>query len=188
VIISMAHVTPAFAARRKSETRRFWKPSHAKRFQAGQVCDAWSASPRNVSADPELLGTFEVLEPPFEQPLGDCDFRAIYEPEGFGYMDDEHQSLLLATLWWTLSGETPYVLRFKILTVAPGSFERYCTDDAVDRYRGKLLELLPPGKKGPVLRHGDTALYRCPQCSGRHRSFHDVLRCVELFGHDRRKG
>ncbi len=46
IAISFAMTSDAYADGSKTETRRFWKPSHAAKFQPGRVFMGWTKDPR----------------------------------------------------------------------------------------------------------------------------------------------
>lgn len=82
-IISFAHTSPALVLGIKTVTRREWTPDYAARFRAGDLCQAWTNSPRVKRA--ERLGTIELVRTPYIERtslMPDED----YEAEGFGVL------------------------------------------------------------------------------------------------------
>lgn len=119
MIISFGKTTEALLAGEKTVTRRAWKPSHAARFHALDLVDAWSQLPRvkgsrkvaviRLTADPVLSSIY---------PLDD------YWAEGLDWMEDEAQSidgLEPVAFWQRWRRERPwlYVVRFELVEVTP---------------------------------------------------------------------
>lgn len=77
--ISFAWTTPALLARAKSATRRMWAPSHAAKFRAGQIVDAYDRSPRLGG---RRVATIRIARDPWKQRTGLMDDVVDYEREG----------------------------------------------------------------------------------------------------------
>lgn len=64
LIISFSWTTQALRARAKCVTRRNWIRSHAEKFRAGMLVQAWSAAPHHRG---EKIGVIELTHDPAPQ-------------------------------------------------------------------------------------------------------------------------
>lgn len=125
-IISFAWTTPAFVARRKTVTRRDWRPEYAARWTAGDLFSAYDRQPRHGG---EEIGVGRLIATPYLQHVRDMP-ESDYEAEGFDYLE-EHPELMPAKwkkesmsmrdrwMWWRASDERLWVVRFKVIIVSP---------------------------------------------------------------------
>lgn len=118
-IISFARTTAALQARRKTVTRRLWKDSHAARFEAGELVQAWSASPHRGG---RKVGVIRLLSVTRQATclIPDSDWEA----EGFAYMEehgiDLGPDLSCAALWreWRRDPRLmTWVIRFEVVEI-----------------------------------------------------------------------
>lgn len=123
MIISFAHTTPALLAGRKSVTRRDWAASHAARFKAGMLVDAWNTTPRNVRGNPHKVATIRLTQDAYQESPRDIPEQDFYR-EGFGYL--QSQGLLVdglapRDLWAAWKSARPdallWVVRFELVEV-----------------------------------------------------------------------
>jgi hypothetical protein len=105
IAVSYAMTSDAFADGSKSETRRFWKPAHAAKFQPGREFMGWSKDPR---AGGQRLHAARVV---FCRPerLGDMSEDSFQREGGTRYWPDR------AAYIAAMGGPdlVPYVLRFE---------------------------------------------------------------------------
>lgn len=123
MIISFGETTPALLAGRKTVTRRNWSPSHAAKFSAGMLVDAWNTSPRNVSKQPHKVATIRLTAAPVLEALRQVPSED-WEAEGFEYLSEHGLKVFGVTpeqLWnqWIRHGnqEKLYVVRFEVVEV-----------------------------------------------------------------------
>jgi len=114
-IISLAWTAGAFAAGRKSVTRRQWVDRYAALFRAGDICQAYDKSPRRHG---KRIGYLEIISVTREMmcQMPDSD----YEAEGFAWMEEQGLQFRgvhprLAFEQWRYSGaaEKWWVIRFR---------------------------------------------------------------------------
>ena len=105
--VSFAMTSDAFADGTKTETRRFWKPTHAAKFTPGREFMGWTKDPR---AGGTRMHPARVV---FCQPerLGDMSNDSFEREGGTRYWQDRKCYIAM------MGGaqETPYVLRFEHL-------------------------------------------------------------------------
>ena len=68
----------------KVVTRRYWKASHAKKFKAGLIVEAWDKVPY---AKGKKIGKIRITRDAFQQRTGVMTI-ADYVDEGFQFFDD----------------------------------------------------------------------------------------------------
>lgn len=120
VIISFGWTTPALVAGHKTVTRRYWTPSHAAKFKAGMLVDAWNTSPRNVKGNPHKVATIRLIEDAYAaQRVPPEDWYK----EGFQYLTE--QALKVdgcnpIEIWddWIRTQPRLYVVRFEVVELA----------------------------------------------------------------------
>ena len=83
--ISFAKTTDAVLVGRKKKTRREWALSHAKKFKAGQVIDAYNRNPRNGGVK---VAEVELTRSPYQQGTRSMTMND-YELEGFAWMTEQ---------------------------------------------------------------------------------------------------
>lgn len=123
MIVSFAYTTPTLLAGAKSVTRRHWKPTHAARFAAFPLVDAYDRSPRAGGRKVAAVRVRSVTEEPIAL-MPDAD----YEAEGFAWL---HAQGIAPPRWsgfpdfsratfetWRASGAVVHVVRFELV---PGS-------------------------------------------------------------------
>lgn len=129
MIISFAWTTPALVMGYKTVTRRDWSPSHAAKFKAGMVLDAWNYSPRVVSRNPHKVATIRLTCDPYlelSSVIPDKDWYA----EGFEYaMEHElrfERKTTAREVWdfWKANPHYQWVVRFEVVEVVEPCF--YC--------------------------------------------------------------
>ena len=119
MIISFAHTTGAMLAGEKTVTRRAWAASHAAKFHAGQLVDAWDHVPRVKGA--RKVGAIRLTaDPVLSRDYPEDDFAA----EGLLWMQDRWQfidSMEPAQFWQRWRRERPalWVVRFELVEVTP---------------------------------------------------------------------
>lgn len=120
-IISFGWTAPALIAGKKTVTRRDWKDSHAAKFKAGEIVQAYDKAPY---AGGKLIGYVEIVsvtkEPMLNMPESD------YYKEGF-YFLNQNPDLIPASMPidvslagfnnWRLSGGKKWVIRFRIADI-----------------------------------------------------------------------
>lgn len=122
-IISFDWTTLALLAGRKTRSRRNWKPSHAAKFKAGGVYQAWDHQPRTGKGAKKADIRFTA--DPYWQLLADMPDED-YEAEGFAFFQ-EHPEIpcRLPGLgpggmswayweWWKAQPGGLYVLSFEL--------------------------------------------------------------------------
>lgn len=119
MIISFGWTTPALLAGQKTVTRRDWAPSHAAKFHAGMVVDAWNTSPRNVKGNPRKVATIRLTADPYLEATNLVP-REDWDAEGFEYLTKKGLRVdgLDPIIWWDLWHLAPtevYVVRFELV-------------------------------------------------------------------------
>lgn len=118
--ISFAWTTPALLARAKSATRRMWAPSHAAKFRAGQIVDAYDRSPRLGG---RRVATIRIARDPWKQRTGLMDDVVDYEREGIRHMAMLSDLAPDGSRWhdwwhsWKRADELVYVVEFQVIEV-----------------------------------------------------------------------
>jgi len=128
--LSFGHVWPAFVARRKTVTRRFWKPSHAKKFVKGFEFDALDTA---TFQGGQKIGTGRMTVTAYQESLLDMPDED-YAGEGFTFLREFPcliPSRAAKEIWaqdrcsersfrqWRDQGSLLYVARFEVLDVEP---------------------------------------------------------------------
>lgn len=138
-IISFGWTTPALLAGAKTCTRRNWNDRYARSFRPGEVCTAYDRNPR-VHGKPVARIQIESVSPErvpmIKAPPSD------YAKEGFLWFDQHpeerekalpklmaglslqrYRAITMAELFesWVTSGQSLYVVRFKLLEVSARS-------------------------------------------------------------------
>jgi hypothetical protein len=105
--ISFAMTAGAFADRTKTETRRYWKPAHARKFTPGTVFMGWTKDPR---AGGVRMHPARVLEC-YRERLGDMSGYSFSAEGGTRYWPDR------AAYIQAMGGpdNIPFVVRFEHL-------------------------------------------------------------------------
>lgn len=78
IIISFQKTVEAVRDGTKTVTRRFWKPSHAKKFYVGMIVAAWTAGPHRGG---KLIRKIRITEVPYRENLL-CMSLEHFEREG----------------------------------------------------------------------------------------------------------
>jgi len=145
--ISFGWTSPPFVTMNKTVTRRNWAQSTIKRFKKDGHFLAWSKQQRFGG---EPIGIGSLTADPFKQPTGDCGFEDLYEPEGFKWLDEYYEKIMIRTSGlvgsthrWISSNIPMTVVEFEILEVFPGVKEKYSTDEEIIRCVKALLKELP---------------------------------------------
>lgn len=120
MIVSFGLTSPAVIARRKTKTRRDWKPKHAAKFKAGVIFDAWNTSPRNITKGPHKIARCRVTRDAYQEPSNAFPDED-WEPEGFNYLDEigaygSAGAAKVVTEWFT-KPRALWVLWFEVLEV-----------------------------------------------------------------------
>ena len=121
MIISFGWTTPALLAGQKTVTRRAWAASHAAKFKAGMIIDAWNTSPRNVAKDPHRVATIRLTQDPTLE-YYDAAPPEDWHREGFEYLEALDLRVAGARprdFWasWQRSDEQCYVVRFEVVEI-----------------------------------------------------------------------
>lgn len=66
MIISFALTPGAIRDGTKTVTRRFWSETHAMKFHAGDIVDAYDRSPRNGG---QVIRKIRIIRDPYREPL-----------------------------------------------------------------------------------------------------------------------
>lgn len=116
MIVSFAWTTPALLAGAKTVTRRDWSPSHAAKFHAGMLVDAWDASPRTGRS--RKVATIRLTRDPYLELTSDAPLEH-YEREGFVWLDKHGLGDLVAHTWreWRTKPQRLYVVEFALVEV-----------------------------------------------------------------------
>jgi hypothetical protein len=122
-LISFAYTTPALLAGQKTVTRRSWNDDYARRFEPGDLDDAYDRSPRNKGKKVGQVKIRSVVKESIHL-MPDSD----YEAEGFAYLnahlDEVSESGKKSGLWpfdraafiyWRDSRQVLYVVRFDFM-------------------------------------------------------------------------
>ncbi len=122
--LSFGYTWPAAVALRKTKTRRFWKPVHAKKFREGMsLCGI----DKDRRAGGVQILRLTLLKVPYLQPISEMP-DSDYEAEGFSYLNENKRlvpnCMPYDVSWegfesWRRSGVTPYVVEFKVEEVLP---------------------------------------------------------------------
>ena len=116
--ISYAWTTPALTARRKTCTRREWDDDYAKKFEVGQLCQAFDRNPRNGG---KRVGIVRLTQDPYKERL--CDIpMSDWEAEGFDYLTEigaTVNGLAPIEVWnrWKLREDEVWVVRFEVVSL-----------------------------------------------------------------------
>lgn len=116
MIISFAWTTRALLAGEKTVTRRRWTPSHARKFRAGQLVDAWDKLPRVRGS--KKVATIRLTRDPFLERTSKMTV-ASYHREGLPWLH-EHGVDIPEALWfehWRNADEEVYVVEFELMDV-----------------------------------------------------------------------
>lgn len=116
--ISFAWTTPALLARRKTCTRRDWRPVYARGFHAGDIVAAFDRQPRFGG---RAVATLRLTVDPYLQSTVDAP-ESDYAAEGFDYLTEigaKVDGLSPRVLWraWHLNPQDMWVVRFEILNL-----------------------------------------------------------------------
>ena len=112
-IISFAHTSHKLILGEKTETRRFWDDKYASSFKSGDVCQAWSKSPRFKG---QFIAIIKLVQDPFKQPLREVnDVDEISEGHLWGNAAGYIEAMGGPDL-------VPYVVRFELLKI----LGKYC--------------------------------------------------------------
>lgn len=119
MIISFAWTTPALLAGAKTMTRRDWSTSHATKFRAGMLVDAWDRSPRTGRG--RKVATIRITRRPYRQStdeVTDNDFSR----EGFEWLSANggaEARELVEEIWTEWSGlpRHVWVVEFELVEV-----------------------------------------------------------------------
>ena len=121
MIISFGWTTPALLAGAKTMTRREWRNSHAAKFKAGMLIDAWNTSPRNVKGNPHKVATIRLTHDAELIRRNDL-VPEDWVAEGFDYLTDHGLMVGDRTptqVWrdWqnALPIEEHYIVRFEVV-------------------------------------------------------------------------
>ena len=122
LIISFGWIAPAILARRKTKTRRDWKPSHRAKFRAGRIVAAYDKDPRYGG---KKIGEIRLTSDARLEAMS-CMPDEDYEAEGFAYLND-HPDLVPKSMpidvspegfnAWRESGESMTVVEFEIVSL-----------------------------------------------------------------------
>lgn len=88
-IISLAWTTDVFLANAKNVTRRYWKPSHAKKFKEGDIVQAYDKIPLHGGKN---IGCIKITKKPYLQPTGNMT-ENDYAREGFLWMEQQGKKI-----------------------------------------------------------------------------------------------
>lgn len=84
-IISFAWTTKALLAGKKTATRREWNDDYARRFQEGEVVQAYNKSPRHGG---KKIAEIRLTKAPFKQKLGDMTHNDFIKEGGYMLWED----------------------------------------------------------------------------------------------------
>lgn len=82
MLISFAWTFPAFHAGSKDITRRYWKDSHAAKFNEGDIIDAYDKLPIRGG---KKIGQIRITKKPYQQRTSEMT-EEDYRREGFEFM------------------------------------------------------------------------------------------------------
>jgi hypothetical protein len=82
MIISFAWTTGPFLAGAKDITRRYWKDTHAAKFNEGDIVDVYNKLP---IAGGEKIGEIRLIKKPYQQRTSELT-EEDYVREGFEFM------------------------------------------------------------------------------------------------------
>ena len=139
----MAYTTPAFVSMMKTITRRRWSPEYSYMFKKASVAKAWSKQPRHGG---EPIGGLQIIKEPYQQNISDADPHEVYVQEGFEFLDKD-DVLWEGTQRWCETGETFWVIEFRVIDVGAGIKARYTTPEHMEKARAACLKFLPPAPK-----------------------------------------
>jgi len=94
MIISFGWTAPAVEARVKNVTRRAWKDEYAAKFHKGDICQAYTKSPRFQG---KRICNIRLTREPYTEPLPLMPLDH-YDKEGFEYLH-AHQDLISQSGW-----------------------------------------------------------------------------------------
>ena len=83
MLVSFSWTKDSFLANSKSVTRRYWKDSHADKFQAGMIVDAYDKLPYKGG---QKIGSIKITKKPFQQYTG-LMTELDYKREGLLFME-----------------------------------------------------------------------------------------------------
>ncbi len=108
MLISFAWTSKAFLAGIKTVTRRFWSPSYASKFHAGDIVDAYDKLPRNGG---QRIGKIRLIKDPYVQKLSDMPDDHFEREGGTIYWKDKQEFIR------NMGGESAkfYVVEFEII-------------------------------------------------------------------------
>jgi hypothetical protein len=117
VIISFAWTTPALLAGAKTMTRRNWNVTHARKFHAGDIVDAWDRAPRTGKG--RKVATIRITRDPHLE--WSTDFtEADYDREGFVWLRANGQGETVAEVMksWADDRRLIWVVEFELVDLA----------------------------------------------------------------------
>ena len=120
MILSFAETTPALLAGAKTVTRREWSDSHARKFTAGALVQAWDKTPRVKGA--RRVGTIRITQSPYRE-QSDLAPMTDFDREGFTFMENRGLTLfggMTPVEVWRLWHDEPrllWVVRFELVGV-----------------------------------------------------------------------
>ena len=85
MFISFAWTAKAFLVGEKTKSRRYWKDSHAKKFNVGDIVDAYDKIPLHGG---KKIGTIRLINKPFQQRTSKMT-EDDYEREGLLWMEQQ---------------------------------------------------------------------------------------------------
>lgn len=124
MLISFAWTAPALVFGAKTRTRRNWSPSHAKRYEFGQVVEAWDRLPR---AGGQKIGDIQIVGELFQEftrYMTEDDFHK----EGLEFMEIHQMRIQGKTPReffdnWKLANERVWVIDFRLLALTKAGKE-----------------------------------------------------------------
>lgn len=125
MIISFAWTTPALLAGAKTMTRRDWSTSHATKFRAGMLVDAWNYTPRVNSARRGIaiahkVATIRITRDPYKVRVRGSLTPDVIEREGFNWLREHGHAETVDQILrsWDLDPELrEWVVEFELVEV-----------------------------------------------------------------------
>ena len=117
-VISFNWTAPALLAGHKTVTRREWKESYARQFQAGDVVAAYDRQPRFGG---RRVATIRLTQKPYRENTREAP-EEDYEQEGLAYLQQlgaKVDGLSPEALWraWHVFPRVLWVVRFELIEV-----------------------------------------------------------------------
>jgi len=114
-IISFAWTTEALKKGLKTQTRRFWKDRHARRFKKGDRVLAYDRLPH---AGGKPIAVIELTDDPYQEKFAEISHEDFIAEGGYFYWDGRLDFIDL--LKGAGKGDAVWVVKFKLCQVLNG--------------------------------------------------------------------